>query len=273
MKFKLIFLLFNGIVLLSFIFVFMIPVLLLGWEHSRLFWGTNWPLAALFLAIMGGLNTYFALNWKLFSFLEAENWRGLISYLEDRIYSHGKYRKQYLHVLINSYILVSEPSRILELEQKCRQDRPDLVPAFALQFGIPHLLQNDPQDLESYYGTMRQQPRCNDRPWIEWSFAFALLLQQRQHEARDVLLALPRQSKNPILRALTYYLLDAFPDQDLEVKNSVIEGKKALRGRYSISQWHKEVEKNRNNLQVVVLANLVKDVSAWIFDQSAAQAT
>lgn len=268
MKFKLVCLLFNGIVLLSFIFVFMIPVFLLGWQHSRMFWAANWPLAALFVVILAGLNVYFALNWKLFSFLETENWRGLIAYLEDRVITRGRYRKQHIQVLINSYILVSEPSRILELETHCREHRPEYVALFALQFGIPHLLQNDPRDMERYYGELRQNPRCSDRPWVEWSYAFALLLQQRQDEVRDILLALPQSTRNPVLRGLTYYLLDAFPNQDMQVRNSVIEGKKALRSRYSQSQWQKEVEKNRGNLQVVVLAKMVKDVSAWVFDQT-----
>lgn len=268
MKFKLIFLLFNGIVLLSFLFVFMIPVMFLGWEQSRLFWAANWPLAVLFLVVMAGLNSYFAVNWKLFSFLEAENWRGLIAYLEDRIYSQKKYRKQHVQVLINSYILVSEPDRIRELEDHLRESRSEYVPVFALQLGIPHLLQNDPLDLEAYYGNLRTDERCRDRAWIDWSYAFALLLQQRQEEAKSVLLAVPERSKEPVLRVLTYYLLDAFSTQDLEVKNRVVEGKKELRKRYTRTQFQKEIEKSRSNLQVVVLANLVNDATEWVFERS-----
>ncbi len=268
MKFKLIFLLFNGIVLLSFVFVFMIPVFFLGWEHSRLFWAANWPLAVLFLVIMAGLNSYFAVNWKLFTFLEAENWRGLIAYLEDRVYSQQNYRKQHVQILINSYILVSEPDRIRELEDHLRDKRPQYVPAFALQLGIPHLLQNDPIDLEAFYGNLRSDDRCRDRAWIDWSYAFALLLQKRQEDAKSVLLALPGKTKEPVLRALTYYLLDLFSTQDREVKNSVLEGKNELRNRYTRAQFQKEIEKSRSNLQVVVLANLVNDAAEWVFERS-----
>lgn len=268
MKFKLIFLLFNAIVLLSFLFVFMIPVFFLGWEHSRLFWASNWPLAVLFLLIMAALNSYFAANWKLFTFLEAENWRGLISYLEDRVYGQNKFSKQHVQVLINSYILVSEPDRIRELEDHLRDRRPEYIPRFALQLGIPHLLQNDPQDLEAFYGELRKNDRCRDLSWIEWTYAFALLLQKRQDEAKSILLRLPEQTREPVLRALTYYLLDVFSTQDLEVKNSVVEGKKALRGRYTRTQFQKEIEKSRSNLQVVVLANLVNDATNWIFERS-----
>ncbi|TVQ98939.1 MAG: hypothetical protein EA403_13425 [Spirochaetaceae bacterium] len=266
MKFKLIFVLFNGIVLLSFLFVFLIPVFFLGWEYSRTFWATNWPLAALFLVIIGGLNTYFAVNWKMFGLLEAENWRGLIGHLEERIYTQRRFRKQHVQLLINGYILVSEPSRILKLEEHFREHRPDMIPLFALPFGVPHLLMNDHEDLERYYGELKNDPRCTDRPWIEWSYAFSLLLQRRADEARDVLMAVPSQTRNPLLKALSFYLLDAMVPHEQNVKNAVLEGKKALRARFSDAQWQKEIEKNRANLQVVVLQKLVNDASLWIFD-------
>jgi len=265
LKFKLIFALFNGVVILSFLFIFLMPIFFLGWEYTQLFWSSNWILAAAFVAVMIGLNSYFIANWKLFSYLEAENWHGLIAYLEDKVYKKNRFRKQHVRVLVNTYVVVAQPEKIGELEDYLRQERPRYVPSFALHFGIPHLIRNDPHDIERYYGEMRSKRGCKDRRWIDWSYAFALMLQEKHEHAKGVLLKLLDSVKNPVLRLLTAYLLDAFSVSDNEVRSRVVEEKRRLQSAYSNSQWEREVEKNRGNLQVVVLSKLIRDASNWAF--------
>ncbi len=265
MKFKLIFALFNGVVILSFLFIFLMPVFFLGWDYTQLFWSSNWIIAAAFAAVMIGLNAYFAANWKLFSYLESENWHGLISYLEDRIYNKGRYSKQHVRVIVNTYVVVADTEKIRRLEEHLRGHRPDYIPRFALHFGIPHLVGHDPHDIERYYGEMRSKRRCKDRPWIDWSYAFALMLQEKHDHAKSVLLRLLDEAKNPILRLLTVYLLDAFSVSDNEVRNLVVEEKRRLQSSYTPERWEREVEKNRGNLQVVVLSKLIRDAGKWAF--------
>ena len=265
MKFKLIFALFNGVVILSFLFIFLMPVFFLGWDYTQLFWSSNWILAAAFAAIMVGLNVYFAANWKLFSYLESEDWQGLISFLERRMYEKGRFSKQHVRILVNTYVVVANTEGIRRLEEHLRETRPAYVPRFALHFGIPHLVSNEPQDIEQYYREMRKDPRCNDTHWIEWSYAFGLMLQEKHSEAKGVLTDLMSNAKNPVLRLLTAYLLDAFSISDNEVRNLVLEEKRRLQGAYTASRWAREVEKNRGNLQVVVLSKLIRDASSWAF--------
>lgn len=265
MKFKVIFALFNAVVVLSFLFIFLMPVFFLGWDYTQLFWSSNWILAAAFAAVMIGLNAYFLSNWKLFSYLESEDWHGLISYLEDRIYRKGRISRQHIRVLVNTYVVVANTDGIAALEEHLRERAPGYLPRFALHFGIPHLVRNDPQDIEEYYGQMRENPRCRDKSWIDWSYAFALMLQEKHREAKDVLRGLLNKAKNPILRLLTVYLMDAFSVSDNEVRNLVVEEKRRLQSTYTWSQWEREVERNRGNLQVVVLSRLIRDASTWAF--------
>ena len=169
MKFKVIFALFNVVVVLSFLFIFLMPVFFLGWDYTQLFWSSNWILAAAFAAVMIGLNAYFLSNWKLFTYLESEDWQGLIGYLEDRIYRKGRISRQRIRVLVNTYVVVANTDKIAALEDHLRERAPSYLPRFALHFGIPHLVGNNPQDIEAYYGEMRQNPQCRDRTWIDWS--------------------------------------------------------------------------------------------------------
>jgi hypothetical protein len=265
MKFKIIFVVFNAIIIVSFLFIFLIPYFMLGWAYTQSFWAENWTVGVVFVAVLAGLNGYFVWNWKLFTLLEREDWYALIDYIEDRVYTKKRLGKQHLRVLVNTYVITSQPEKISRLEQFLRENRASLVPRFALHLGIPHLLANDPEDMKSYYGEMRAHPKCADRDWIDWAYAFSLMLARESEDAKGVLLDLLKRTKNDVLALLTLYLLDAFTVSDHQVNNIVLERKRTFQSKYTADQWSKEVEKNRGNLQVIVLSKLVRDASAWVF--------
>ena len=91
------------------------------------------------------------------------------------------------------------------------------------------------------------------------------MLAGESDDAKSVLLSLLERTKNDVLVLLTLYLLDAFTVSDTQVNNIVLERKRAFQSKYTQDEWKKEVEKNRGNLQVVVLSKLVRDASAWVF--------
>ena len=265
MKFKAIFLLFNLLTLLAFALIAFMPVFVLGWEYTQVFWQGNWYFVVIFIAILGGLNIYFGLNWKLFSLLEKEDWEGLSSLLETRIYEQNKISRQHLRLLINSYVVRSHPEKILNLEQHVLKHAPQLRDRFALSFAVPRLLSNDPDRMLEYFETMSAREEVPDREWMLWGKGFALMLAHRADEAREVLLTLAASVADPVLKLLTLYLLDAYRDVHEEAKRIVDEGKRALSDRYDMKAWQKEVNKHRGNLQVLVLSKLVRDATNWAF--------
>ena len=266
MKFKIIFIIFNIVIVASFLFIFFMPAIFLGWEYSRLFWSSNWILGAAFLAVLGGLNAYFISNWRLFQHLEREEWSALIDYLEDQIYRKRRFNRQRIRILINAYIVSSRTDDIARLEEFLRAEKPQLIPRFALALGVPHLIKNDPTDMELYYGELKDKKGTKDPLWVRWSYAFSLMLSQKTELAREELLAISREAKDPIVRLLTAYLLDAYDSQDQEVRNVVLETVRSITGEYTMDSWRKEVERQRSNIQIVVLANLIDDATAWAFD-------
>lgn len=268
MKFKLIFLLFNGIIAVSFLFVFLMPLFFLGPDYARVFWMENWYLAAVFIVIIGGLNAYFALNRRLFSLLEAEDWQGLKAYLENRVFTKKRFTQQQLRILINTYIVLAEPEKIRNLEAELNERTSRLVPILALEFGIPRLLRNDPDEMIEYYDRYRNHPKAKQRDWLTWAYSFAIMQKQRSEEARDVLLKLCEQTREPLVRLFSLYLLDAFRETDAELAQRVDTYKAEFRRRYGSGKLQREIEKNRANLQVVVLARLVKNATEWVMSDN-----
>ncbi len=267
MKFKIIFAIFNAIIIFSFLFIFLMPFFILGWDYTQVFWSKNWFLGIIFVAVMAVLNGYFISNWKLFGFLEREDWDGLIKHLEARTRYRNIFRRNEIKILINTYVVKSNTDGILELERQIRKKKPALLPRFAVQFGVPHLLKNDPVDMEIFFGEMRNQNNCADRSWIDWDYAFSLMLQQKTDEAKNLLRELAGKPTEPVLQALTLYLLDAYAANDAEVTNVITEGREKLKSRRTYLRWHEEVEKSKGNLQVLVLAKLVQDATEWLYPE------
>lgn len=265
MKFRVLFVLFNVIVVAACALIVLMPTVVMGWEYARLFWRSNWPVGIVFLAVLGGLNTYFALNWRLFTLLEREDWPALIEHLEDQIIARNRVREQQLRVLINAYVVAARPERVTQLEHRLREVQPKWVARLPLDFGIPYLLKNDAAEMERYFGEMKERARCPEPVWVRWNYAFALMLQQRHEEARTVLLAVADESKNPVQKLLTAYLLDTISTHDETARAVVHRLRSELRSRFPGEKWERELERHRSSLQVLVLSKLISDASGWAF--------
>jgi membrane protein implicated in regulation of membrane protease activity len=265
-KLKTIFVIFNFLIGLSFLFVFFMPALFLGWDYTRVFWGENWYLAVLFIAVLALLNGYFGANWRLFTALEHEDWNEVATVMERRIYTRHRYTRGNIRLLVNAYVVSSQIPRIGELETHLREHSPRALTRNALLIGIPHLLSNDGGEMVAYYGAFLDQVRGEEERWIRWSYAFALMLDRRLDEAKDALLELARGVKPGIIQGLSVYLLDAYVGRDETVGSQVAELRQNLTTTMSRAQWQKAVERRRSELYVLVLSKLLGDVETWLYD-------
>ena len=268
MKFKTIFIAFNIILLFSFLFIFFMPFIMLGWDYTKVFWTQNWYLAAAFLLVLAGLNTYFVKNWRLFSLLEAEDWHQVKIYLEERIYNKKGLSNQNVRILINTYLVLSEIGGILRLEEFLRTERKRLHAAFSLELGLPYLVRNDPDAMETYYSGLLGNPRVKSLGWIRWNLVFARMMRKEFDRAKTDLFDLAKTARDPILRLLSLYLLDSFRNLDEEAAKTVDAEKEALRKRFSPKDWNATLDKSKGNLQILVLMKLVNDATAWLFGEN-----
>ncbi len=270
MKFKSVFLLFNIAVGVSFLFVFAMPFLALGGEYAFTFWKSNWPLAAALLLVLGALDGFFAYNWRLFTLLEREDWPALAHYLDERVVRGGRWNGRLVRLLANTYLVLSDADGVIELEGKAASAKPSLVRSNALVFGVARVLKNDPPAAVAFFAERRNAAKGKD-DWIEWYYAFSLLLDKRFEEAADVLLPLAQSAKDAIVAALcSSFLVNAVaksvPSRREEAERAAAAAADRVRKKFPTeAAWAKEVEKARADIYVVVLGKSIEDAGRQLY--------
>ena len=267
MKFKLIFALFNGIILISFLFVFLMPLFILGFDYTAGFWGQNWYLILIFAAILAALDLYFVFNWRTFQLLEQEDWSGLATYLEKRLFSQQRYNDQSIRLLCNAWVVQGKPLEILRLEALIRENKPGLLPRYGLLLGIPYLMKNDPPAMVAFFTPLAGNRKTTDPHWLDFNLAFSFLANRQVAESIKILEVLAVQKKDRIVQLLALYLLDsnaASNGNDLgrpQREAAIAE----FRSRFTPASFAKLVDRYRENLQVIILSKFINEASAWIF--------
>ena len=265
MKFKTLYILFNAVIVAAFLFIFLMPLALLGADYFRLFAQKNWIAGALFLVTLIIINGYFALNWKLFRLLEREDWPALIRHLEDSLSRRSRPAKSSCRLLLNAYLITGQTEPIATLEARVRRDRPGLLPALALPFGLPYLLRGDPQASAAYFGPLAAQAGVADRGWIRWNYAFSLMQLKKQEEAGAELQALLAENPAPELRLLGLYMLAACPGPGL--REQAERGRRELAGKFTPEQWRRRLEAGGGNPQITLLAPILREAQEWLLSE------
>ena len=265
MKFRLLFIIFNVVILASFLLIFLMPAFVLGWEYTSVFWSTNWPVGLVFLIVLGALNGYFAYNWRVFTLLEREDWDALIGYLETVVLEKKRFTRQRIRILVNAYVVKGRIEKIGDLESFLRDARPNLVPRLAIELGLPHLLSNDGERMVGYFGEMKDRENVSDPVWVRWCYAFALMTAGRYDEAKGELVAVLEETRDPLLRVLTAHMLEPFGSQDEQVAQRVKDEREALRSKLTRDRIDRELERQRQNLQVLFLTSRIEEARDWVF--------
>jgi len=279
MKFKTIFYLFNAVVVFSFLFIFLFPLLVLGGEYAAGFWKSNWFLGAFFLVILGVLNGFFFANWNLFEFVEREDWTALTAWLDKKIFEKGVVRIQYVRLYVNAAMLRSDLAAIDRLETFLREKKPALLRRLAVLFGVGYLLRNEADSCLAFFEPYLESPEVEARGWLWLDYSFNLFLKNRAPEALPWLKRAAAQ-RDPVLALLAAYMTvnlvaAALPaEADRAAARATAEGCRAgLRKRFDIERWSREVEKAKNDVHVVILSRLIDDAGSWLFDRAAAAET
>ena len=271
MKFKTLYILFNAVIVVAFLFIFLLPLALLGVDYFRLFAQKNWIAAVLFLVTLIIINGYFALNWKLFRLLEREDWPGLIRLLEDSICRRGRLRKASCRLLLNAYLITANTEPITALEARVRRDSPGLLRALALPFGLPYLLRGEPAAAAAYFGPLAAQRGVADRGWIRWNYAFSLMQLKRREEASSELEGLLRDRPAPELALLALYMLSSLAESRLELRELVERGRAELARKATPEQWRRRLEAGGGNPQITLLQPILREAREWLFSDRASE--
>ena len=222
-------------------------------------------MGCLFVAALGVFNIYFLGNWKLFHHLEKEDWMALNDYLEKKIFTEKKSRKNYVRLLINSYLVTSNIDGIAKLQTFLNGNRPNLVKRYALQFGIPFLIRKEPEDAEKYFGKLLSQKRVSGIHWIRWNYAFSLMQLKQFAGARKEFLEITNSTTDPVLLVLSLYILDSFHELPLPIKVDLEEKIAGLKKRFTPASLERQIDREKGKIHVIVLTKIIEEATTWLF--------
>lgn len=266
MKYKTLFILFNLVILVSFLFLFFMPLPILGWDYALGFWAQNWAIAALFLAVLAALDGYFVWNWKLFHLLEREDWPGLRRLLEAELARKGSLGIQKTKIFLNACLIGQEPSRINQLREAYEAKRVSFLPRVALSLGLPLVLEGKAEAIEAFFGPLLTNRKTgSDGPWVRWCVAFGRLLRQDTDGAKPLLEAGLGDKRQPLLELLSLYLLDNLKHQDPAVGARVEAARKALASRLTPKEWTAHIEGLKERVILVLFMDkLIGEARTWL---------
>lgn len=266
MKFKTLFFLFNLVILVSFAFIFLMPLPVLGWEYALSFWVSNWPIAMLFLAVLAALDAYFLVNWRLFGLLEREDWPGLRALLEGQLARKGTLGVQKTRIFLNACLIGQNPGRINELRETYLAKKVRFLPKVALSLGLPLVLEGKAEAIESFFVPMLSSKAAgSDAPWIRWCVAFARLLRQDSAGARELLEAGLKDKRQPLLELLSLYLLDNLRHGNAEVAQLVDGHKGRLASRLTPKEWTLHLDSLKERVILVLfMEKLIGEARQWL---------
>jgi hypothetical protein len=261
-KFKVIFGLFNAIILIAFLFVFCLPLAAGPFQFTLDFWAKNWYVAVFFLAVLGLLDSYFITNWRLFSLLERENWAGLVTYLHDRIMTKKRLTDQTIRMICNAYMILGQTADIRPIEQFVRRENPRLLARNCIALGLPYILDQEPAAMRRYFEAF-VDANGPDQYWVRFFLAFALMSGNDLAAARPLLDDLARQKKDRLVQLAALYLIGSeLAAGDLELTTAKTEYHTA----FSKQACVKKIEQHKDQIHVVILAKvLLLPACEWLY--------
>jgi hypothetical protein len=271
LKFKIVFILFNSIILLFLFFVFILPVLFLGLGFAGVFWRSVWPLSAVLVLILLGADGLYLYNRRLFYLLEREDWPALAQYLENRIITRGRYSPLPVRLLAHTYMILPDYRGLRELESKTAAAKPGLADANALVFGAARILEKDYEGASRFFEEKAGKMKPGAAAWARWYAGFALLLDKRFSQAADRFAGIAREGRDAALTGLSSYFLAAsltraLPDRAAELTAAAAEGGNRARTALPVRDaWNREIDKIRSEVYAAVLSKYFDETAEWLY--------
>lgn len=271
MKFTLVLILFNGIILFFIGLVSIMPFFMGQSSFADFYWQSGWPLLAVMLLFLGAMDAFALFNRRLFALLEREDWPALAGYLEDRVIRKGHYSPLLVKILSNAYLALSDFDGITELENKTAQAKPGLLETNALAFGAARLLSKDFSGALRFYAARLEKAKEGTAPWLRWYYGFSLFLDRRFSEAADQFAVLARLSPDALTAGLSAFfltgsLVKTLPERKEELSAAAAEGRERVRKSLpSQENWGKEEAKLRAEVHGAILSTYFTEAAAWIY--------
>ena len=276
MKLKVLVIIFNAVLLTIFFTVLSFSFFTAGTEFIGSFLKNYWIFVLFFTFLFIGMNIFFISNWKLITTLESEDWPALSLYLETEIFEKHHLTAKKVRLLCEISILLGDFEILKRLERVLEEYKPEYIRTFASRFAAAKLLSNDYQGLAEFMARTVVQPH-ETSPWIPFYDAFSAQMLRCYREAAEKFSRMLETEQEPLVRLLGVYFmaygLYHYLGIDKDDADKRIEAEKRKLKKHSLQYWKKYVQKEKQNIHVLVLTKAIDDALIWLFKEDDIKAT
>ncbi len=269
MKLKVLFITFN-IVLFGLLFtIFFLPLFYADGNFIKEFWNSNWFFGPIFLLIIVTINVIFFRNKKTINAIENEDWASLSETLEHEIFEKKKLSFRNVRLLSEALLILSDFASMNRLEAFLQENKPSYISKLATKFVASKMLSGNFNELLEFTAKFNTSDENKDE-WMAFYHAFSLQMMKDYPNSFLEFKAMQEIASIPLIKVLSsYFVLKVFSDyNDLsaeEVETSRLALKADITSSYKKEKWNRYIEKEKQEIHVMVLSKIIEDATAFFF--------
>lgn len=274
MKSKLIIIIFNVFILISFSSLFFLPINIIGISSIMEFWRENWYLPLFLLILILMINLFFASNWKILEFVEKGKWNDLIFTLEDKIFKKKKITYTYVSLLTHAYLLKGLTKPIFNLEQQIKKINMPLYNKTFLIFAATRILIGDINTLGEYLKEALNNKEIIEKRWITLFYAFVLISEKKHDNALSTLKTAEKifltdkdcrkKTKHDPVYTILWIYFYALCAAD-EEKEQALQFKAVFSRELSETEFESIFEREKREIHILLIAPIIIQAKEWLY--------
>ncbi len=292
MKFRILFALFNIVLISAFLSIIFLPFFAVSPSFMTQFWKDHAVVPVFFIACLVALNLLFALNWPVLSLLEREDWPGLANYLEASVLGKNRLHRRSIRLFLESHVLLGDFAPIETLSDRLARAKPALWRHFAPRIAAALILAGSYQKaLAIAESALDCRLSRQTREWCVFYAGLARFMQKDYATATASFIPLARSGAEPLVVALSGYLCtvgfgrleaetggknggknggktggDQAPTEAARVApGAAREARERISSRFRKDSWRRYLERERADIRIVILGSLTDQASTWLF--------
>lgn len=269
MKLKVVFIIFNIILVLLVLTVFFFPLIYVGGSFKTEFWRMNWIRLPLFIALILSVDIFFFKNKVLIASIETQDWKTLVHELEIRIYTKKRFSYRNTRLLADTLILLSDFSSINKLCCFLKEKKPKYLSKLALKFTAAKMISGDYAGLFEFTSEMKLKDKRKEE-WLNFYSALALHMLKEYSESAVLFNKSCREAKNLLVKCLSsYFTVKVLKNyskltlEELEERELLIRSK--IKKDYTKTAWKQYVDSEKQEIHVMILTKIIDEVNSWLF--------
>lgn len=269
MKLKVLFVIFNIVLILLLFTVFFSPYFMLTVLFMREFWKTNWFFGPVFLLLILFVNIMFLKNRLLINYIESEDWSSLASLLEKRIYTKKRITYKNSLLLAESLLLLGDFTSMNKFCDFLKDNKPKYVSKLGPKFAAAKMISGNYQDVFEFSSSLPVL-KTTASEWIVFYSALSLQMMKNYEKSAALFTKVSDSAKNPLIKCLsTYFVVNVLQTYSQLTEEGIKEKALLLRSRinknYTYESWKAYTESEKQEIHVMILTKIIDDVTSWLF--------